>query len=266
MAVFQDLHGSIVVVTGAGSGMGRSLAQAFAADGATVIAVDWNEDAARQTAAEIERSGGVCEPYGADVRSRASMQSVFDGLADPARVLVCAAAITSRGPPLAFLSDTEENFDEVMSVNMEGVYCCTQIFARQLVANKTSGSVVLFSSLGVDRPNAGGAAYHASKGGVVGLIRALAVELAPHRIRVNGIAPGYIRTPMTEAAHENPDLAKKAEDRIPLRRWGEPADVADATKFLASQSSDYITGQIITIDGGASVLGAVASRPLAYEV
>jgi NAD(P)-dependent dehydrogenase (short-subunit alcohol dehydrogenase family) len=172
-------------------------------------------------------------------------------------ILVCCAGITHVAEQHGFLELTDEEWDAVLGINLRGTFLCTQIVARRLVASGRPGSLITVSSIGASRPSFGVPAYHASKGGVTGLTQALAVNLAPHRIRANGLAPGYILTDMTREGLDDPELYRVLLSRITLYRMGDPGELAGAAIFLASDESAYMTGQLLHIDGGALVHGWV---------
>jgi NAD(P)-dependent dehydrogenase (short-subunit alcohol dehydrogenase family) len=240
------LDGRLALVTGAGSGIGEGIARAFAAEGARVIVADVNEAGAQRVAGEI---GAAARAVRLDVTDRASVDALAAALAagdGPVSILVNNAGIirrTKMEEPTA-----RADWDATLAVNLDGPFVVTTAFRDQLVATKgaviTIGSIQSFVAL----PNS--AAYSASKGGVRMLTKALAIELSPLGVRVNAIGPGMIATPLNARARENPDYMKNFKGRIPLGRLGEPADIAGAAVFLASDLARYVTGVTLPVDGG----------------
>ncbi len=240
------LDGRIALVTGGGSGIGEGIARAMAAAGARVLVVDVNGSAAQHVATEI---GGNAAAYTLNVTDR----DACDGLAasvhrdvGPVSVLVNNAGIIRRGK----IKDTRarSDWDATLAVNLDGVFNVTTAFRAHLIETKGSiiniGSVQSFVAL----PNS--AAYTTSKGGVRALTKALAIELSPDGVRVNAIAPGLIATPLNEQARQNADYMRNFQNRIPLGRLGEPADVVGPALFLASDMARYVTGVTLPVDGG----------------
>lgn len=232
----------VAVVTGAASGIGAAVVAAFATAGAAVSAWDvrWPDGpsaAIEQTIVDVA-DGEAVERAMADVVAR-------HGRLD---VLVHAAGITDRTPSL----DVElEAWDRVVDVDLRGTFICARAAARAMVA-AGSGSIVTVSSQLALAPPGGRAAYVASKAGVIGLTRTLAVEWAPG-IRVNAVAPGVTRSPMTAAIEADPATRARFIERIPAGRFAEPAEIAAAALFLASDASAYVTGHVLVVDGGYTI-------------
>jgi NAD(P)-dependent dehydrogenase (short-subunit alcohol dehydrogenase family) len=240
------LVGRLALVTGAGSGIGESIAKGMAKAGARVIAVDTDGAAAERTAQAI---GGDARSFPADVTDRARC----DGLAAAVRreigaisVLVNNAGIIRRGTVMD--RNAREDWDATLAVNLDGPYIMTTAFLDQLKESRGAiiniGSVQSFVAL----PNS--AAYTTSKAGVRGLTKALAIELSPLGIRVNAIGPGLIATPLNAKARENPAYMKNFEGRIPIGRIGTPEDIAPVAVFLACDMARYVTGVTLPVDGG----------------
>jgi len=236
------LDGRLALVTGGGSGIGEGIARAMAEHGARVIVADINEAAAERVAASI---GGDTAHYELDVSDRFACDALARSVG-PISVLVNNAGIIRRGKLEA--DNARTDWDATMAVNLDGPYNMVTAFMEQLKATKgcviNIGSVQSFVAL----PNS--AAYTASKGGVRALTKALAIELSPQGVRVNAIGPGLIATPLNAQARRNPEYMANFSQRIPLGRAGEPADIAGAAVFLASDLARYVTGVTLPVDGG----------------
>ena len=240
------LEGRLALVTGAGSGIGEGIARGFAAQGAQVIVADVNEEGARRVAGEI---GAAATAHPLNVTDRVAVDTLAATIRaahGPISVLVNNAGIIRRGTLEA--ANARADWDATLAVNLDGPYVVTTAFMDQLV--ETRGAVINIGSIQsfVALPNS--AAYTASKGGVRALTKALAIELSPRGVRVNAIGPGMIATPLNAKARENPDYMKSFAGRIPLGRLGEPADIAGAAIFLASDLARYVTGVTLPVDGG----------------
>jgi 3-oxoacyl-[acyl-carrier protein] reductase len=242
------LSGKVALVTGSARGIGRSIAEAFSAEGAIVVVNDVGNDAgARETLAAIAGSGGNGTVEMFDVSDAAQVDAgVKNILAVHGRidVLVNNAGITRDN---LLLRMSEEEFDAVLRVNLKGTYLLTKTVTRHMMKQR-SGKVVNISSVVGMMGNAGQSNYAAAKAGIIGFTKAAARELAPRNITVNAIAPGFIRTAMTAGLPEA--VQKTFLAQIPLGRFAEPQEVAELALFLASDASSYITGQVIGINGG----------------
>jgi glucose 1-dehydrogenase len=244
----MDLHGKTAIVTGAGSGIGHSIAQAFADAGAAVCINyyrDHESDAkahAQSLPQAIAVSADVSDP-GDAAQLVATTVKQFGRL----DVLVNNAGIEHAAP---LLDMDVAHWDRVMGVNLRGAFCCLQAAARAMRDSGEGGSIVNISSIHEDVPFPGFAAYCASKGGLRMLMRDAAVELAPHGIRVNNIAPGAIATPINAATLHDPAKVATLRRIIPLARMGEPEEVARVAVFLASDDASYVTGSTYLVDGG----------------
>jgi 3-oxoacyl-[acyl-carrier protein] reductase len=242
------LSGKVALVTGSARGIGRSIAEAFSAEGAIVVVNDVGNDAgARETLAAITGSGGTGTVEMFDVSDAAQVDAgVKNILAAHGRIdiLVNNAGITRDN---LLLRMSEEEFDAVLRVNLKGTYLLTKTVTRHMMKQR-SGKVVNISSVVGMMGNAGQSNYAAAKAGIIGFTKASARELAPRNITVNAIAPGFIRTAMTAGLPEA--VQKTFLAQIPLGRFAEPQEVAELALFLASDASSYITGQVIGINGG----------------
>jgi len=247
---FADIKGQVVVVTGSGQGIGRAIAEKFAAHGANIVISDINPETAAQTAKEVAAMGVETISVSCDVSNKEQVDAMFQQALEKwgkVDTLVNNAGITMDG---LFIRMKEEQWDKVLSINLKGVYLCSQA-ASNIMRKVRKGTIISISSIAA-QGNPGQANYSASKAGVIGLSNTLARELAPLGIRSNAIAPGFIQTPMTDK------IPDKHRERIlaaiPLARAGQPDDVANAALFLASEMASYITGHVLNINGGISSL------------
>jgi 3-oxoacyl-[acyl-carrier protein] reductase len=249
------LKDQVAIVTGGSRGIGRAIAKALAGEGAKVaIVYRGSKEAAETLAQEIQASGGAARPYQVDVADYAAVtKTVQDVLTTWGQldILVNNAGIIKDG---LFLQMEPEQWNTVLQTNLGG----TLNFCRAAVEamfRKRRGRIINISSVAAEHVNRGQANYSASKGAINSFTRALAAELASRNVTVNAIAPGFIETDMSEAVRNMAgDVIKKI---IPMRRFGKPEDVAKVAVFMASEESAYITGQVITVDGGLS-LGAAS--------
>ena len=246
------MEGRVAVVTGGASGIGRATALALAAAGAKVVITDLNADFSEKVAREIAAQGGDAWIHSADIASEASVDALFAEVARREKridVLVNNAGIAIRHPAVDL---TLADWEKVIAVNTTGAFLCARSAARHMIARDRGGAIVNVASImglsgGGIYPNI---SYQTSKGAVVNMTRALAIEWAPHEIRVNAVAPTYVRTQLTAALFENPELVAKIEAMTPLGRLAEPQDVAAAIVFLASAAAAMITGHVLPVDGG----------------
>jgi NAD(P)-dependent dehydrogenase (short-subunit alcohol dehydrogenase family) len=246
------LSGKHAIVTGAGSGIGRAVALGFAREGAGVVAADVDPDRAGETAQAIEAAGGLALAVQVDVSDRASVDALLAAaLARFARIdiLFNNAGVSSRAP---FLEMTEAEWDRVLGTNLKGQFLVGQAVARHMVERGGGGSIINTSSQlaeGVANPRS--AHYLASKGGSRMLTRGMAVDLAPHNIRVNALAPGVTVTNLTrQRLEDDAEWRRIALERVPMGRFGEPDDLVGACIFMASDESRYMTGATLVVDGG----------------
>lgn len=245
------LQGQVAIVTGASRGIGAAIAKRLAADGATVI-VNYagSEDAAREVVAAIEAAGGAAEVFQADISDAAQVKSLFDhvikshGQVD---VLVNNAGVVKD---TLILSMRERDWQHVLNVNLGGTFHCTKAALRPMMGAR-AGKIVNLASISAIRGGRGQANYAAAKGGVVAFTRATALEVAERGIQVNAVLPGFISTDMTQVIQRR--AGDQVLERIPAGRFGTPEDVAGLVLFLCTQDSDYVTGQVFSVDGGMSI-------------
>jgi len=243
--------GTVALVTGGQQGIGRAIALALAREGADVVLNFLDDpDAAAVVAEEIRATERRCLPVPNDVSHTTDMATLIDAAErgmDPVDTLINNANIFPRAP---FLDVTEAEWDRVHGVNLKGSFLCAQAVARRLVARGAPGAIVNLASSAAYRSSPRGTHYVASKAGVVGLTRAMALELAPHGIRVNAIAPGLTDTAQPRDGHSEAEVQAMAR-QVPLGKMGEPDDVAAVAVFLVSRDARHVTGQVIHVNGGA---------------
>jgi 3-oxoacyl-[acyl-carrier protein] reductase len=248
------LQNHIAVVTGAASGIGRGIALGFTREGAQVAVLDINSEGGAKTAADIQAAGGKAKAFALDVTDRNACRAVAAKVASEVgavSILVNNAGINRRNAFTAEADAVIKDWQDVMAVNLNGVFNVTHAFVGALRANK--GRIVNIASIQsfmhVRTPNS--PAYTTSKHGVLGFTRALAAELGKDGVRVNAIGPGFIETPLNERVRAtNPELVKIFLDHTPLGRAGKPEDIVGPAIFLASDLSAHVTGSIVMADGG----------------
>ncbi|GGS01627.1 SDR family NAD(P)-dependent oxidoreductase [Streptomyces nojiriensis] len=245
------LTGRTALITGAASGIGRATAVLLAEAGAHVHCADRDEQGLAETAALVSKAGGAATVHPLDVTDRAALRAAVTA----AGPLDIAAAIAGVMHTSSVLETTDEDLDRILDINFKGVLRTCQEATRSMIAAGRPGSVVTMASGAVDAAQPGLLCYSAAKAAVVQLTKTLATEAGPHGIRVNAVAPGWIRTPMTgRHSSEVQERTEAAMVRMsPLRRVGEPEDIARAVLYLASDASSFMTGQILRPNGGVSM-------------
>jgi NAD(P)-dependent dehydrogenase (short-subunit alcohol dehydrogenase family) len=245
-----SINEKLALITGGGSGIGYYIAQAMVTAGARVILTGRRETVLQEA---VKTLGKQAQYIVHDITDRKSIPALVDTIEStfgPIDILVNNAGINMK-KPVAEVSD--EDFDQIILTNLQSVFSLTRECGKRMVQRK-KGSIIMITSMaalyGIDRV----AGYTASKSAIAGLVNALTTEYAPHNVRVNAIAPGFIETPMMlNAMNDDPPRRDKAMDRTPMGKWGQPEDIGYAAVFLASPAAKFITGVSLPVDGGNSI-------------
>lgn len=248
----MQLSGKVAVVTGAASGMGRAMAETFAAAGAKVVLADWNEAGGQEAVRAITDEGREAVFFQVDVSQVTQVRELVAfavGRYGRLDVMVNNAGVALLGQDGPVAEVSEETWEKVININLKGVYLGMKYALPQMVA-QGGGVIINTASIAGLVGFPGLAAYCASKGGIIQLTRATALDYAAHNVRVNAICPGVIRTAMTTNLLADPEASRRLQEATPLRRFGEPVDVAQAALYLASDASAFVTGTVLVIDGG----------------
>jgi 3-oxoacyl-[acyl-carrier protein] reductase len=247
------LDSKIAIITGAGRGIGRSIAIRFGREGASIMAADLDATSAEATANEIVAFGGKARSKAVDVGVQAEVQELVASTIDAWGRVDVLVNVAGVGLTKLFINTTLEQWDKVLRVNLTGTFLCSQTVARVML-EQGRGKIINIASLSGQRGGTGRAAYGASKAGVTMLTKVMAVELAQYGITVNEIAPGPVNTEMTAITHD--EATRREYHRlIPMRRYAEREEIADAAAFLASSEADFINGHTINVDGGFAAAG-----------
>lgn len=254
MSLRIDLSGNVALVTGASRGLGQAMAQALAEAGAD-LALSARHAADLERTADAARKHGVrVETFRAELGDAQAIQGMVKAVLDRfGRIDALVNNAGIAGAEKKFLDLEPEDWDTVLSVNLRGAAICAQAVARAMVEQK-GGRIVNVASMGAIRPLTRLAPYCASKAGLVQLTRVMAVELARYHVRVNAVCPGYFLTPMNERFFESAPGQEVIQRDIPMRRLGEPAELGPTIVYLASEASSFMTGSVISIDGGHTLI------------
>jgi NAD(P)-dependent dehydrogenase (short-subunit alcohol dehydrogenase family) len=249
----SELKDKVAIITGARRGMGRTHALTLAKAGAKVVVSDISLEDCQKVVKEIEKEGGQAMALKCDVSKKEEVEAMVKKTIETfgkVDILVNNAGILQFKPLLEL---TEEDWDKVLGVNLRGYFLCAQACAKEMIKQKLGGAIVNIASIAMGGMGVGFPAishYCASKGGIVAMTEAVALELAPHNIRVNAIAPGAIDTPMSSSTKQDPKVLEGTLARIPMHRMGKPEEISNAVLFLASDKSSYMTGSVVVVDGG----------------
>ncbi len=251
----RRLEGKVALITGSDSGIGQATAVEFAKEGAAIV-VNYLHDAkgAAKTSAAVTAEGSSAIIVQADVSDEEQVAALFDRAVESfgaVDILMNNAGVDASGSPVAELST--EVWDRAIRTNVYGPFFCCRRFVQLRLAAGGGGKIINVSSVHADNPNAGGSDYDCSKGAVRMLTRTLALELAPHKINVNSLAPGMVLTPFNQPAINDPDLLAEQVQSIPWKRAAQPEEIAKLALFLASSDADYVTGASYVMDGGLMI-------------
>jgi 3-oxoacyl-[acyl-carrier protein] reductase len=254
MQIQVDLSDQVALVTGAGQGIGQAIAQRLASCGAKVCINDINPDTAQATAESIRANGGQAMDYVASVDKSSEGEEMIQKITEVWGRLDILVNNAGVEPSASVLTMAEETWNKTLAVNLNGAFLCSQVAGR-VMKEQGSGVIVNIASIaGHTIPITLRSAYCASKGGLVGFSKECAREFAAYGIRVNAVCPGVIVTPMTEKLRHDQAMMAKWRQEIPLRRLGQPEEVAELVLFLCSDSASYIVGQAIHVDGGKTMV------------
>lgn len=250
----MHLENKSTIVTGGASGVGKSIVERFAREGARVTVADINEQGVEQVVASIRSEGGIAIPFVLDVSDPDEVNAMIDAVADQHSgldVIVNSAAIARLQKVLDI---TIDNWNELLAINLTGVFLCAQAAARFMQSHGGGGRIINISSVNGQRAITGRGTYTVAKGGVEMLTKIMAAELGEYGITVNSIAPAPVDTPMIKKMH---DATTRAQWHrvLPIKRYAQPEEVAHAAVFLASDESAYITGHTLNVDGGFNAAG-----------
>jgi len=245
-----SLKGKSGIVTGAGSGIGKAIANGLVQAGAEIVIVGRNRERLEKAATEIEKFGGPVIALQADISKMEEIKKVVDrAVKEFGKIdfLFNNAGIVRRAPSEDF---TEKDWDETISTNLKGPFFLAQAVARVMISQKRKGKIINTSSLSAVQGGKRVPAYAASKGGLSQVTKSMANDWAKYNILVNALGPGWVKTELTEPLQQDRERYAEITNRIPLGRWADPEDLMGVAVFLASDASDYITGQTIFVDGG----------------
>lgn len=256
-----DLTGRVAVIVGAGSGIGEAVAEGCSAHGAQVVCLDLDEPRARAVAARIVAAGGAAEAAEVDVSAAGAVERAFRQVHDTYGrfdIVVATPGVNVRKPIVAYQGD---EFDRVVKVNLKGSFHVLQAAGRLMVP-LGRGSIILFASIRARVVEPGQSVYAATKAGIVQLVRTAAAEFGPAGVRVNAVAPGIVRTPLTEPIARHPEWARAYAAKTVFGRWATPQEMVGPVIFLASEASSYVTGTVLYADGGWTAVDGRFEPPL----
>lgn len=264
----QRLKGQSALITGSSSGIGKAIAIAMAKEGAqVVINFHSNESSAQEIVQEITSAGGNATAIGADVSKEADVKRMFTQMFEAFGTIDILVNNAGLQKDAAFVEMSLDDWEKVIGINLTGQFLCAREAAKEFIRrgivkerSAAAGKIICISSVHEIIPWAGHVNYAASKGGVMLLMKSIAQELAPHKIRVNSIAPGAIKTSINKSAWADPESKDKLLELIPYGRIGVPEDVAKAAVWLASDESDYVHGETLVIDGGMTLYPGFAEN------
>lgn len=268
MNVNPKLKGQSALVTGASSGIGKAVAIALANDGANVVInCSSHPERGREVADDIKANGGSAVVYQADISKEEEVQAMFEAMYAAFGTIDILVNNAGLQKDSSFVDMSLANWQKVIDINLTGQFLCAREAAREFLKrgivperSVAAGKIICMSSVHEVIPWAGHVNYASSKGGIMMLMKSMAQELAPQKIRVNSIAPGAIQTPINKEAWETPEALDKLLTLIPYKRIGQPEDIGKAAVWLASDESDYITGATIFVDGGMTLYPGFAGN------
>lgn len=252
-----DLTGKVALVIGAGSGIGQATAQGLHAFGARVICADRDASSAETTATLLGANASFVE---LDITNKAQVDTVFAAIAQegPLDILICTPSINVRKPLLDY---SEDEFDRVVKVNFKGSFFAMQA-AGNIMKAQERGSIILYSSIRSQVVEPGQSIYAGTKAATLQMVKTLAAELGPHKVRVNAIAPGVVETPLTAQIKSKPDWYQAYASKNALGRWAQPSEMVGAAIFLASEAASYVTGTLLAVDAGWLAVDGRFTPPL----
>lgn len=244
------LSGKRAIITGAGSGIGRSIAIRFAKEGCDLGLIDLNRKGLQETEKIVKETGVDCFSFSSDVTQRDQVEDFVSQFYEKNKlcsILVNCAGIFSGNP---FEAITDFDWEKIIKINLTGVFITCQVIIKRWLSEKVGGVIINIGSVSGERSNTGAASYCVTKAGVASLSRGIALEYGDRGIRAVTLAPGFTATPLTRPQMDDPVMMAKWEDHIPMKRLGEPEEIASAALFLASDEASYITGHTYFVDGG----------------
>lgn len=245
--------GRAAVVTGAAQGIGRAVAEGFAAEGANIVMLDLEPDPLHASAEEVRRHGVGVETVVGDVSCREDVRRAVELAVERFGRLDAAAQVAGIAEFVPFLEFDDDLWDRILDVNLRGTWHLVQEAGRAMVAHGSGGAIAVTASTNAFQPEAGGLAYNTSKAGQVAVMQTAAIELATHGIRVNAIAPGIINTRLSAFVIDDPVQSNLVRARIPLGRFAEPEEMARPILWMCSDDASYLTGELMVVDGAMSV-------------